>query len=112
MADAIAHEIAAEPETALALAEAHAGFGLPGLFDEDALFDHIEMRLEQMQLDPEKLAALEARIERSRAALEQHFHQLDPELLAAIRRHRERMKARHPEEYRKLEELRERLKKN
>ena len=67
---------------------------------------------EQMQLDPEKLAALEARIERSRAALEQHFHQLDPELLAAIRKHRERMRARHPEEYRKLEELRERLKKN
>ena len=110
MADAIAQEIAAEPETALELAEAHAGFGLPGLFDEDALFDHIEMRLEQMQLDPETLAALEARIERSRAALEQHFGQLNPEILAAIRRHRERMKARHPEEYRKLEELREKLK--
>ena len=68
------------------------------------------MRLEQMHLDPEKLAALEARIERSRAALEQHFDRLDPEILAAIRRHRERMRARHPEEYRKLEKLRERLK--
>ena len=112
MADAIAQEIAAEPETALELAEAHAGFGLPGLFDEDALFDHIEMRLEQMQLDPETLAALEARIERSRAALEQHFCQLNPEILAAIRRHRERMRQRHPEEYRKLEALREKLKKS
>ena len=80
------------------------------LFDEDALFDHIEMRLEQMQLDPEKLAALEARIERSRAALEQHFSRLDPELLAAIRRHRERMRERHPEEFRRLEELRGKMK--
>ena len=65
-----------------------------------------------MQLDPEKLAALEARIERSGAALEQHFGQLDPEILAAIRRHRERMRQRHPEEYRKLEALREKLKKS
>ena len=112
MADAIAQEIAAEPETAIELAEAHAGFGLPGLFDEDALFDHIEMRLEQMQLDPETLAALEARIEHSRAALEQHFGQIDPEILAAVRRHRERMKERHPEQYRKLEEFREKLKKS
>ena len=112
VANAIAQEIAAEPETAIELAEAHAGFGLPGLFDEDALFDHIEMRLEQMQLDPETLAALEARIERSRAALEQHFGQIDPEILAAVRRHRERMKERHPEQYRKLEEFREKLKKS
>ena len=109
MADAIAHEIAADPETAIELAEAHAGFGLPGLFDEDALFDHIEMRLEQMHLDPEKLAALEARIERSRAALEQHFDRLDPEILAAIRKHRERMRQRHPEHFQRVESLRKKI---
>jgi tRNA modification GTPase len=51
-------------------------------------------------------------VQRSRAALEQHFSRLDPELLAAIRRHRERMRERHPEEYRKLEELREKMKKS
>ena len=110
LADSIAQEIAAEPETAIELAEAHAGFGLPGLFDEDALFDHIEMRLEQMELDPEKLAALEARIERSRAALEAHLSTLDPEILSALRRHRERMQQRHPEHFARLEALKKKMK--
>ncbi len=110
MADTIAQEIAAEPETAIELAEAHAGFGLPGLFDEDALFDHIEMRLEQMELSPEKLAALEARIERSREKLEEHLRTLDPEIVASLQRHRERMKTRHPEHFQRLEELKRKAK--
>ena len=109
MADTIAQEIVSEPETSLAQAEHHAGFGLSGLLDEDVLFDRIELRLEQMELNPEKLAALEARIERSRAALENHLRQLDPEVLDALQRHRAEVSARHPEHVRRLEALRRML---
>jgi hypothetical protein len=81
-------------------AENHASWGRIGLFDEDELLAHLEMRLSDAQEE------LEERIELRRSILESKIQNLNPEGLKVLRKHRHEV-ARHfkessPEAYKRM----------
>lgn len=122
--DQIAQEIADEiivtsqPSLqALEEAEEHTTWGRVGLFDEDELLDHLELRLEELaesgQFDEAILTQLEDRIEQRRLILEEKLQSLNPVALNLLQAHRRQL-ARHfldrdPEKYRRLLERRRAL---
>ena len=112
MAGTIAEEFAAIDNISLADAEAHAGFSNPGVFDEDALLDRIELHLEELaasgELRHERLAALENRLEKQRRQVEQRLMERDPLAAGLMRSRRERLRTmleqQSPELYARIKE--------
>ena len=89
-------------------------WGLLGRFDEDAFWDFMEIRLEEMagegRISPELAARVERHIEKRREFGHKKLEEINPEAVRVLKRHGETIqnyiRHRHPVEYEKYLEMR------
>lgn len=113
--DQMALETIEHIEEVLAQDRLQTSWGFIGRFDENELWDYVEMRLEELadkgEVDERRLTELETRIEQRRVLGEEHLQQLNPHALDLLHKHRQRMRAklmeRNPQAYEHLKKQQE-----
>ncbi len=89
-------------------------WGMLGRFDEDAFWDFLEIRLEELvtegKLSPEFAAKVERHVERRRVIGHEKLKLLNPQAAQLLEQHgksiRDYIREKHPEEYERFEQIR------